>query len=144
MGTVFRPDRNTFDLVIVVDDIDAIKVWSEQIECALAGHFDRDRNHFKSTIKLLFLLDIKHQTFDSQTMKQWIEHFCRGRHREVMCAVVDSTSNRLDCSCADMGKKRMKVVKTDDIANFYNWWPSMVEFLLLHTKAAPKFLNYLL
>jgi len=83
MGTVFRPDRKTFNLVIVVDDIDAIKVWSKPIECELAGlkpkyqvarsgisHLDRNRNRFKSTKKLLFLLDIKHQTFDSQTMNQ--------------------------------------------------------------------------
>jgi len=68
MGTVFRPDKNTFDLVMVVDDIDAIKLWSEQIECALAGlkpkyhvaqsgisHLDRNRYRFKSTKKLLFL-----------------------------------------------------------------------------------------
>jgi len=155
MGTGFRSDINTFDLIIVVDDIDAIKVWSEQIECTLAGlkpkyrvarsgisHLDRNRNGFKSTEKLLFLLDINHQTFDSQTMNQWIEHFRRRKPREVMCVLVDSTSTRLDCSCADMGKKRMKVVKTDDIANVYNWWPSILEFLFLHTKTAQKVLNY--
>jgi len=72
MGTVHKPNRNNFDLVIVVDDIDAIKVWSEQIECALAGlqpkyhvarsgicHLDRNRNRLKSTKKLLFIIDTK-------------------------------------------------------------------------------------
>ena len=37
MGTVRKPNRNTFGLVIIVDNVNAIKVWLEQIECALAG-----------------------------------------------------------------------------------------------------------
>jgi len=83
MGTVHKPNRNNFDLVIVVDDIDAIKVWSEQIECALAGlqpkyhvacsgicHLDRNRNRLKSTKKLLFIIDTKYIASHSQTMTQ--------------------------------------------------------------------------
>jgi len=98
MATVHKPDRNSLDLDIVVDNIDAIKAWSEQIESALAAlkpkyhvarsgisHLDRNRNRFKSTKKLLFLLDTKHQTFDSSMMKQWIEHF--RRRKEKRCNV---------------------------------------------------------
>jgi len=154
MGTVHKPKMNTFDLVIVVDDIDAIKVWSEQIECALAGlkpkyhvarsgisHLDRNRICLKATKKLLFLLDTKHRTFGSQMMSQWIEHFCRRRPKDVLCVLVDSVFNFDSCS-SDMVKNGMSVVKTDVIANFHYWWPKMVEFLFLQTKAAPKVLNY--
>jgi len=28
---------NYYDLIIVVENVDAIKVWTKQIECALAG-----------------------------------------------------------------------------------------------------------
>ena len=155
MGTVHKPNRNTFDLVIIVDNIDAIKVWSEQIECALAGlnpqyhvarsgisHLDRNRNRFSSTKKLLFLLDTQQRTFDTQMMKRWIEHFCRRRHNDVMCVLVDSTSHVFDSCADDMGKGGINVVKTEDIANFHNWWPTLVEFLFLKTKAASKVLNY--
>ena len=106
MATVHKPDRNSLDLDIVVDNIDAIKAWSEQIESALAAlkpkyhvarsgisHLDRNRNRFKSTKKLLFLLDTKHQTFDSSMMKQWIEHFRRRKAKDVMCVLVNSNSD---------------------------------------------------
>jgi len=155
MGTVHKPNRNNFDLVIVVDDIDAIKVWSEQIECALAGlkpkyhvarsgisHLDRNRMRFKATKKLLFLLDTKHRTFNTQIMNQWTEHFRRRKPKDVMCVLVDSFSNRFDSYSSDMVKNRMSVAKTDDIANFHNWWQTMVEFLFLKTKGAPNVLNY--
>jgi len=155
MGTVHKPNRNTFDLVIVVDDIDAIKVWSEQIECALAGlkpkynvaragisHLDRNRIRLKATKKLLFLLDTKHRTFDTQMMNQWTQHFRRRGPKDVMCVLVYSSSNGSDSCSSDKVKNGMSVMKTDDIANFHNWWPTMVEFLFLKTKAAPKVLNY--
>jgi len=155
MGTVHKPNRNSFDLVIVVDDIDAIKVWSEQIECALAGikpkyhvarsgisHLDRNRIRFKATKKLLLLLDTKHRTFGSQMMSQWIEHFRRRGPKDVMCLLVDSSSNGSDSCSSDTVNNGMSIVKTDDIANFHNWWPTMVEFLFLKTKAAPNVLNY--
>ena len=154
MGTVHKPNRNTLDLVIVVDDIDAIKVWSEQIECALAGlkpkyhvaqsgisHLDRNTIRFKATKKLLFLLDTKHRTFGSRMMSQWIEHFRRRRPKDVMCVLVDSVFKFDSCS-SDMVTNEMSVVKTDDIANFNNWWPKMVEFLFLQTKAAPNVLHF--
>ena len=155
METVYKPNRNTFDLFIVVDESDAIKVWSEQIECALAGlkpqyhvarsgisHFDRNINRFKATKKLLFLLNTKHRTFDTQMMNQWTEHFRRRRPKDVMCVLVDSSSNGYDSYFSDMVRNRMSVVKTEDIANFHNWWPTVVEFLFLQTKAAPNVLNY--
>ena len=53
--------------------------------------------------KETIIFDIKLQTFDLQSLKQWIEHFCRRKPREVMYVLVDSTSNTLDYSCADMG-----------------------------------------
>ena len=39
MGTMHKPNRNYFHLVIVVDDIDVIKVWSEcsaKVVCRIA------------------------------------------------------------------------------------------------------------
>jgi len=59
-----------------------------------------------------------------------------------MCILVDSTSNGLDSYCADIGEHGMNVVKINDSANFYNWWPTMAEFIFLQSKAAPKVLNY--
>jgi len=149
MGTVHKPTRNNFDLVIIVDDVDAIKVWTEQIECALAGlqpkyhvarsgirHLDRNKDRFKTCKKLLFMLDIKHQTFQSQMMKDWIQHFKSLRQDDLMCVLVnaEATNSVDDIKC--------HIAITDNIVNFHNWWPTMVEFLFLKTKAAQKKLKY--
>ena len=154
-GKVHKLNRNMFDLFIVVDNNDAIKVWSEQIECALTGlkplyhvarlrisHLNQNRNRFNLTKKLLFLLDTKQQTFDTQMMKRWIEHFHRMNQKDVMCVLVDSTSDELGSYSVDLGKNRINIVKTDDIAQFHNWRPTIVKFLFLKTTAAPKVLNY--
>jgi len=154
---VHKPNRNTFDLVIVVDDIDAIKVWSEQIECALGGlkpqyhvalsgisHLDRNRKRFTSTKKLMFLLDTKHQTFDSLIMKQWIEHFRRRRPKEVMCVLVDSKNDGTVSYIPNVIRGNCYVVKTDNIGNFQNWWPRMIRFLFLSVNCSSKALTYTL
>ena len=151
MSTENKQNRATFDLVIVVDDIDAIKIWTEQIECAVAGlqpkyhvarsgmrHLDRNKDRFKTCKKMLFMLDIKHQTFQSRMMKDWIQHFKGLRKDDVMCVLVNSDAT----NSVDMTQCSFLVAPTDNIANFHTWWPKMVEFLFFKTKAAPKKLNY--
>jgi len=71
-------------------------------------------------------------------MKQWIENFSLRRPKDLMCVLVESSSGRLDSYCAAMCKNRINVVKTDD---FYNLWPTRVDFLFLQSKAATKALN---
>jgi len=67
---------NYYDLIIVVENVDAIKVLTEQIECALAGlkpeyhvthsgitHLERNKNRLRKSKKILFMLDVQHGTF---------------------------------------------------------------------------------
>jgi len=147
----YKIQRNP-DMFILVDDFDAIKVWAEQIECALgslvpkvttarkgARHLYLTK-HYTTCKKLLFLLDTKSNIYRSHIVDTWLKHFSGLKPKDILCVLVDS--GKTDLTDTVLGKERFNVVKTNDIAHFYNWWPTMVEFLFLQTKAAPKVLNY--
>ena len=155
METIRKPERNAFDLIIAVDDIDAVKVWAEQIECALAAvqpeyhiaragirHLDRNKNRFKTCEKLLFLMDIKHQTFKSPQMDSWISYFKGLKPKDIMCVLVNSDSNKFPTQKNDMEKDKCFIVETESIYDFHLWWPKMLEFLFFEMKTATKTLNY--
>jgi len=74
MRTVHTQKRNDFDLVIVVDNIGTIKVWSEQIECAMAGL----KPHYHVARSGISHLDRKRLIL-SQQRSCW---FCLTQHTE--------------------------------------------------------------
>jgi len=143
---------NTPDVFILVDDFDAIKVWAEQIECALGSLVPKVttarkgarhlylKDHFTICKKLLLMLDTKSDIYRSDIVDTWLKHFSSLKPKDILCVLVDTGTT--DLSDTELGKGRLIVVKTEDIAHFYTWWPIMVEFLFLKAKVAPKVLNY--
>ena len=140
------------DLFILVEDLDAIKVWAEQIECALsslvpevttarkgARHLYLTKQ-YPTCKKLLFMLDTKSDIYRSNIVDTWLKHFSSLKPKDIICVLVDSGAT--DLTDTELGKRKLNVVKTDNMAHFYNWWPTMVEFLFLKTEAAPHSLNY--
>jgi len=158
MNVKHSRENNEYDLIIIVDDIDAIKVWTEQIECALEAvqphlrvarsgisHFDPNKNRFKKSKKLLFMLDVKHKTYQSRLMDEWLRHFDGLRAKDILCVLVNnSQENVLDLE--DVEKGNFNIIKshkkTDHISNFHNWWPPVVHFLFLDMKESRKCLRY--
>jgi len=143
---------STPDVFILVDDYDAIKVWAEQIECALdslvpkvttarkgARHLYL-KDQYTTCKKLLLMLDTKSDIYRSHIVDTWLKHFSSLKPKDILCVLVDSGT--ADLSDTELGKGRLNVVKTEDISHFNTWWPVMVEFLFLKTKVAPKVLNY--
>ena len=143
---------STPDVFILVDDYDAIKVWAEQIECALdslvpkvttarkgARHLYL-KDQYTTCKKLLLMLDTKSDIYRSHIVDTWLKHFSSLKPKDILCVLVDSGTT--DLSDTELGKGRLNVVKTEDISHFNTWWPVMVEFLFLKTKVAPKVLNY--
>ena len=143
---------STPDVFILVEDFDAIKVWAEQIECALGSLVPKVKtarkgarhlylkDQYTTCKKLVLMLDSKSDIYRSDIVDAWLKHFRCLKAKDILCVLVDSGTT--DLTDTELEKGRLNVVKTDDIANFYNWWPTMVEFLFLKTKAAPKVLNY--
>jgi len=146
--------NSTPDVFILVENFDAINVWAEQIESALGSLVPKvttareDVKHlylkdqYTTCKKLLLILDTKSDIYRSHIVDTWLKHFSSLKPKDIICVLVDSGTTNL--SATELGKGRLNVVKTDDIAHFYNWWPTLVEFLFLKTKAAPKVLNYTL
>jgi len=88
------------------------------------------------------MLDTKSDVYRSHIVDTWLKHFSGLKPNNILRVLVDSGAT--DMTDTDLGKGRLNVVKTNDIAHFYNWLTTMVEFLFLKTKAASKVLNYLL
>ena len=141
-----RQATTCFDLIIVVDDVDAIKVWAEEIECALAGvqpanyvarsgiiHLDRYKSSLQRCKKLLFMLDINKRTFQTSLMEDWIRHFDNLNPKDIMCVLVNNDHNNV-LDHANLEKGRFQLIVTDEIGQFQNWWPSLIAFLFLNMK----------
>ena len=141
-----RQATTCFDLIIVVDDVDAIKVWAEQIESALAGvqpahyvarsgiiHLDRYKSRLQRCKKLLFMLDINKRTFQTSLMEDWIRHFDNLNPKDIMCVLVNDDQNNVQ-DHANLEKGHFQLIVTDGIGQFQNWWPSLIAFLFLNMK----------
>jgi len=93
------------DLFILVDDLDAIKVWAEQIECALsslvpevttarkgARHLYLTKQ-YPTCKKLLFMLDTKSDIYRSDIVDTWLKHFSSLKPKDIICVLVYGCKN---------------------------------------------------
>jgi len=112
-----------------VENVDAIKVWTEQIECALAGlkpeyhvarlgitYLERNKNRPRKCKKLLYMLDAQPGTFQSRLMDEWLLHFDGLDPKTILCVLVRNTQENVH-TLADIEKGQFNLVNTDFIVN---------------------------